>query len=113
VQTKSYGRLSVLAQLVCRIDRLTDLNPECFVPAPKIRSTVLLFRPRTDIPSAAMIEKIEQLTNAAFSQRRKMIRRSLCTLPKALEACERLNIALTCRAEELTPEQYLRIAENL
>ena len=42
---KDYGRISVLAQLQCSIERLFDLNPNCFVPAPKIWSTILLLKP--------------------------------------------------------------------
>lgn len=113
IGTKDYGRLSVLAQLTCRIKTLFNLSPNCFVPAPKIWSTVLLFQPLTEIPSNDILSKVEKLTTLAFGQRRKMIRQSLKSVADLPNICERLNIDLTNRAENLTPQQYLQIAENI
>lgn len=110
IKTKDYGRISILSQLLCKIDRLFDINPECFVPAPKIFSTVVLFRPLEREISLATIERIEKITSLAFGQRRKMIRQSLKSLAGIEEKCAALNIPMTARAEEITPEQYLRLA---
>ena len=110
-KTKEYGRLSVLAQLVCRIDKLLTLNPNCFVPAPKIFSTVLLFRPLENVPSNMLLQKVEQLTGYAFSGRRKMIRQSLKAVPDLENVAAKAGILLTARAEEITPVQYLKLAE--
>ena len=107
---KDYGRLSVLAQLTCNISKLMDLPPECFTPAPKIWSTVLLFTPKQDVPSADILRKVEKITALAFGQRRKMLRQSLKSMPKLLEICQQEGIELTARAEELPPETYLHIA---
>lgn len=111
--TKDYGRISVLSQLICRIDRLFDLNPECFVPAPKIWSSILLFRPLSNIPDARQIAGIEKLAALAFGQRRKMIRQSLKSVPDLEEKCRIADIPLTARAEQITPEQYLHLASLL
>lgn len=113
VKTKSYGRISVLAQLVCHIDKLLDLNPACFVPPPKIWSSVLLFRPCATIPNPLLLQKVEKLTSLAFGQRRKMIRQSLKSVDQLETACQQLGIKTTSRAEELSPAQYLRLAEIL
>ncbi len=110
---KDYGRLSVLAQLTCHICKLMDLPPECFTPAPKIWSTVLLFTPKSEVPSADILNKVEKITNLAFGQRRKMLRQSLKTMPKLLEICQQEGIELTARAEELEPQIYLRLAQFL
>lgn len=112
-RTKDYGRLSILSQLQCRIDRLFDLPPECFVPAPKIWSSVLLFRPREVILSGEQIAKIERLTNAAFAQRRKMIRQSLKFIDNLEEKAAASGIATTMRPEEITPAQFLKLADLL
>lgn len=108
---KNYGRLSVLAQLVCRIKPLLTLNPNCFVPAPKIWSMVLLFLPQERKISAEIFEKIEHLTELAFGQRRKMIRQSLKNVPNLENLCAEVGIEPTMRAENITPAQYLRLAE--
>ena len=110
---KSYGRISVLAQLTCHIKVLMNLNPNCFVPAPKIWSTVLLFQPREIIPSAEILQKVSNLTELAFGQRRKMIRQSLKSIINLAEICSGLNIPLTARAENLSPEQYLELAKTI
>ena len=110
---KDYGRVSVLAQLQCKISRLFDLNPECFVPAPKIWSSVLLFQPQSKTLSSQQIASIEKLTSMAFAQRRKMIRQSLKSLPNLESACLAAGVELTARPEEITPEQFLILADNI
>ncbi|MCM1324227.1 MAG: 16S rRNA (adenine(1518)-N(6)/adenine(1519)-N(6))-dimethyltransferase RsmA [Acetobacter sp.] len=111
--TKDYGRLSVMAQLQCDVIRLFDLPPSCFVPAPKIWSSVLLFKPKTAVVSPDLLAKVELLTGAAFGQRRKMIRQSLKGIGGILAHLEALGIEPTLRAEDLSPEQYLNIAKRL
>ncbi len=113
IKSKDYGRVSVLAQLICRVDKLMDINPECFVPAPKIWSSVLLFRPLNEVPDIKTLEKVEKITSMAFGQRRKMIRQSLKGLKGFEEICAGLNIPVTKRAEELTPKEYLEIAKRI
>lgn len=110
---KNYGRLSVVAQLVCKVKLLFHLNPNCFVPAPKIWSSVLLFTPQENIPSTEELAKLEKITEAAFGQRRKMIRQSLKGFANLEKASEFAGVALTDRAENITPEQYLILAKNL
>jgi len=112
-RNKDYGRISILSQLCCKIDKLFDLSPECFTPAPKIWSTVLLFRPLENRPSAAEIKALEKITAAAFGQRRKMLRQSLKSLPQLLDKLESLGIPPTARAEELSPQQFWELAKSL
>lgn len=106
LKTKDYGRISVLAQLQCKITRLFDLNPECFVPAPKIWSSVLLFEPLDTPLDANQIQKLEKLTAQAFAQRRKMIRQSLKSIPLLEQKCAAAGIPLTARPEEISPQQF-------
>ena len=110
---KNYGRLSVISQLVCKVKPLFNLNPNCFVPAPKIWSSVLLFLPQENIPTVEEFKKLEKITEAAFGQRRKMVRQSLKILPNLEKACEIAGVSLTDRAENITPKQYLILAQNI
>jgi len=109
---KNYGRISVLAQLVSKVKPLFNLPPTCFVPAPKIWSSVLLFEPleRSEQISQDVLQKVEKITALAFGQRRKMIRQSLKSLPNLEVICAEAGIDLTARAENLTPEDYLHLA---
>ena len=110
-RSKDYGRLSILSQLQCKITRLFDLNPECFTPAPKIWSTVLLFEPLATALPEEQINKIERLTNAAFSMRRKMIRQSLKHINNLYSICESIGITTSMRPEEITPQQFLDLSK--
>ncbi|MBO5441912.1 MAG: 16S rRNA (adenine(1518)-N(6)/adenine(1519)-N(6))-dimethyltransferase RsmA [Alphaproteobacteria bacterium] len=111
--TKEYGRLSVMAQLQCEVVRLFDLAPTCFVPAPKIWSSVLLFKPQREVVPEDVLLKVEMLTGLAFGQRRKMVRQSLKSVHGILEHLAVLGIEPTLRAEDLTPLAYLDIAKRL
>lgn len=112
IGNKNYGRISVLSQLICEIKHIMNLNPNCFVPAPKIWSSVLLFTPKKNIPTADTIKKLEKITEMAFGQRRKMVRQSLKCLPNLEQLLSLAQIQPTDRAENITPEQYLILAQN-
>jgi 16S rRNA (adenine1518-N6/adenine1519-N6)-dimethyltransferase len=111
-RTKDYGRLSVISQWLCHVERKFDLPPSAFTPAPKVTSTVVHLTPRarTDKVGFSLMEKI---TAAAFGQRRKMLRQSLKTLgtdtEKLLTAA---NIPGTARAEEIDIAGFIRLAET-
>ena len=77
--SKTYGRLSVLAQWRCEARILFDVNPSAFVPPPKVTSSLVRLVPRTQ-PLACDRKLLETVTQAAFGQRRKMLRQSLRSL---------------------------------
>lgn len=110
---KDYGRISILSQLLCKVERLFDISPDCFVPAPKIWSTVVLFRPSGLEIEKKTMDNLERLTTMAFNQRRKMIRQSLKAIPDLENKAAPLGINLTMRAEEISPQQYLQLAKSL
>ena len=110
-RTKSYGRLTVMTQWLCDTTALFDIPPRAFIPPPKITSTVARLEPRTQPLAKANVYDLEKVTEAAFGQRRKMLRQSLKSLgvdtPQLiLEA----NITETARAEELTIEEFCALA---
>ncbi len=108
--SKTYGRLSIIAQAMCHPSRAFDLPARAFTPPPKVDSTVVLFEQPTE--PFKHLDALEKITKAAFSQRRKMLRTSLKSvfeqnLPDALETN---GIKQTQRAEELSIEQYKKLA---
>ena len=110
--TKSYGRLSIICQLLTETRQLFDVAPSSFFPSPSVTSTVIAMETR-DIPLAsADINKLELVTRLAFGQRRKMLRRSLQSVGGS-ELLLRAHIQETMRAEDLTVEQYCDIANSL
>ncbi len=113
-RTKDYGRLSVLAQHVCDVRRLFDVAPTAFVPPPKVVSGVARLTP--GLPSARLrdLRPLERVTAAAFGQRRKMLRGSLASVfPDPVAALEGLGLAPTARAEELSVDDFVRLAGAL
>jgi len=108
--SKSYGRLSVLAQWRCEARILFDIAGKAFVPAPKVTSSLVSLIPR-EAPLVCERSALERVTEAAFGQRRKMLRQSLKTLgTDPLALLERANIEPTARAEEIPPEGFVALA---
>jgi len=110
IKNKDYGRLSIISQLQCNITKLMDLSPECFTPAPKIWSSVLLFTPTITPLTQIEIQKLEKLTAQAFSMRRKMIRQSLKSIKNLDSLCNQIGITTSMRPEEITPQQFLSLS---
>ncbi|MFC3225659.1 16S rRNA (adenine(1518)-N(6)/adenine(1519)-N(6))-dimethyltransferase RsmA [Marinibaculum pumilum] len=112
--TRAFGRLGVATQWRMQARRLFDLPASAFVPPPKVTSTVVQLIPRPAPLAPARPDLLERVTQAAFGQRRKMLRsalRSLGTDPVPLLAAA--GIAPECRAEELSIEAFCALAEAL
>ena len=108
--TSDYGRLSVMCQWKANVKRLFDLPPGAFLPPPKVTSTVVRLTPRLPQPEVSW-DSLEQVTKAAFSQRRKMLRSSLKSLiPTPLDLLEKAHIHPERRAESLTIEEFCTLA---
>ncbi len=105
-----YGRLSVIAQVLCDCDKLMDLPARAFTPPPKVDSAVVKLTPKTDRPDKAIIKNLEKITAAAFGQRRKMLRSSLKALGGEV-LLEKAGIDPTTRAEQVGPKAFLVLAE--
>ena len=107
--SEAYGRLSVLAQWLCRAELRLRIPPEAFVPPPKVTSAVVVLTPHAAQPPPALFAAMERLTAAAFGQRRKMLRGSLRGLGgEALLA--RAGVAPERRAETLEVAEFERLA---
>lgn len=103
-----YGRLGVLAGWLAHADILFDVPPQAFTPPPKVTSSVVQLLPRAD-PLSSDLAKLERVTQAAFGQRRKMLRQSL--KPLGGEALlESVGIDPARRAETLSVEEFCALA---
>ena len=111
--TESYGRLSVICQWRSKAEKLFDVNRSAFTPAPKVTSSVVQLTP-VEPRLHCNVRNLERVTAAGFGQRRKMLRASLKSVFEKPEVeLEALGIAATLRAEELTVEQFVRLAQRL
>ena len=110
--SEHYGRLSVAAQWRSHARIAMTVHRSAFVPPPKVASAVVHIVPANQ-PEGVKPKMMEQLTAAAFGQRRKMLRQSLKGLPGALDALEALAIDSQRRAETLAIGDYVALARAL
>jgi 16S rRNA (adenine1518-N6/adenine1519-N6)-dimethyltransferase len=105
--TDAYGRLAVLAGWRTQARIAFDVPPQAFTPPPKVTSSVVHLEPRAN-PMPADVKKLGRVTEAAFGQRRKMLRQSVKSLGgEAL--LDRVGIDPTRRAETLSVEEFVRL----
>jgi 16S rRNA (adenine1518-N6/adenine1519-N6)-dimethyltransferase len=123
--TGERGYLSVFVQAYCETEKLFEVAPTAFRPAPKVWSTVIRLTPRPQLVAAVEDEKLLwQVVSAGFGQRRKTMLNNLRSAPSPLQEtvkshggasivlCE-AGVDLQRRAETLTVEEWSRIARAL
>ena len=107
----AYGRLGVLAGWRTQARIAFDVPPQAFTPPPKVTSSVVHLEPRAT-PLPTDVKKLGRVTEAAFGQRRKMLRQSVKSLGgEAL--LERAGIDPTRRAETLSVEEFVRLTNTV
>src|SRR5262249_3698588 len=111
--SKSYGRLSVLAGWRGEARILFAVAPTAFVPPPKVTSSLMRLQPRQS-PLPCDRDALERVTQAAFGQRRKMLRQSLKSLGADVGALTRAaDLDPTARAEDVSVERFAALARAL
>ena len=104
-KSKEYGRLTVLVQALCSVEKIMNVSKESFFPSPKVDSSVIKLIPKNNRPKASVLKKIQEITNIGFSKRRKMIKSSLnnILLPEYIDK--------SMRVEDLSVSDFIKIAE--
>jgi 16S rRNA (adenine1518-N6/adenine1519-N6)-dimethyltransferase len=111
--SRNYGRLSVLVQWRCEARILFDINPAAFVPPPKVTSSLVRLLPRA-APLPCDRKLLETATQAAFGQRRKMLRQSLRSLDGDVAALlSAAKLSPTARAEDIPVTGFVSLARAL
>ncbi len=113
--TKAYGAVSVLMQLATEKTGFHPVSREVFRPRPNVESALVAFR-RVTLPDR--YRELKTVVEAAFSHRRKTLPNSLqlaglAPRVRAEEALAALGRPPTARAEELTPAEFVTLAEAL
>ena len=110
--SKAYGRLAIIAQWRTKARIALTLPPAAFTPPPKVSSAVVVFEPLSRPEPACSVKTLGRVTQAAFGQRRKMLRQSLKTLTPMPELLLReAGISPELRAEQLSVEDFARMAQ--
>ena len=114
VDTSNYGRLSILSSWKFNVKRVFNISANSFSPKPKIESSLLIFTPKQKIFKFNNPKSLEKITRFFFNQRRKKIKKQLHTLfKKDLSIINKLKIDLNLRPQNLPPETYFRLAQEI
>jgi 16S rRNA (adenine1518-N6/adenine1519-N6)-dimethyltransferase len=106
---RHWGRLGIMAQYYCEVEKLFEVPPEAFNPRPKVQSAIVRLTPR---PAATRpdcdADLLRQVVQSAFGQRRKTLRNNLKGLIDT-DGLETLGIDPGARAESLELSQFIEI----
>lgn len=108
-----YGRLSVMVQYHCQVEKLFNVGPGAFTPPPKVDSAFVRLKPYTHLPWQATNHKhFSMLVKQAFSQRRKTLRRSLKNLAEDKDFVLS-GIDANLRPERLTITDFVNLSNSI
>ena len=108
--SKNYGRLSIISSWKMDVEKITDISPNSFFPRPKIKSTLLVFKPKKKYYNLKNPKNLEHITSIFFNQRRKMIKKPLKFLFKNYEKVAlELALDLNLRPQNLSNNTYYKI----
>ena len=108
--SKDYGRISIISSWKMEIKKIIDIDPISFSPRPKIKSSLLVFKPKDKYFSLTNPKNLEHITNIFFNQRRKMIKKPLKFLFKNYEeVAKELSLDLSLRPQNLSCLTYYKI----
>lgn len=110
---KDYGRLSIFTQWLCSARILFHVPREAFTPPPKVVSSVVQLVPRAVPLYPADSATLQQVTAAAFGQRRKMLRQSLKSMGDPLALLKEAGVSETARPEDLSVAEFCTLARAL
>lgn len=110
--TTNYGRISIISNYRLKILKKFNVSANCFVPKPKITSTLLHFRPiQKNGFKIKNIDNLEKVTNILFSERRKMISKNIKKILNEKEISQINGLMLNYRPSQLNPDIYYKITE--
>ena len=113
INSKNYGRLSIISNWKLNIKKEFDINPKSFFPKPKVDSTLLSFVPRKDFFHIKKPANLEKITRIFFNQRRKMIKNPLRQIFKDPDQiAEKLKLNINLRPQNLSPKNYFDITKE-
>jgi len=104
-----YGRLSVMVQFYCEVQKLFDVGAGAFTPPPKVESSIVRLRPHAPGTFDVDQNTLQKLVSQAFSQRRKTLRNSLKTWFTA-EQIQAIGIDPGIRPEQLDLAAFINLA---
>ena len=113
INSRNYGRLSILANWRLDIKKILDIKPNCFFPRPKVDSSLLFFSPKENYFKIKDPKNLEKITRIFFNQRRKMIKNPFNKIfPKNSDILDKLHISLDLRPHNLDFKTYYELTSE-
>ena len=109
---KAFGLPSLKIQYFAEVKKIADVPPSVFLPKPKVDSSLVQIERREKYVTSANYDVLFELAKRSFSQRRKMLRRSLKETFD-LNDFESAGIDPTRRAEDITLEEWGALTNQL
>jgi 16S rRNA (adenine1518-N6/adenine1519-N6)-dimethyltransferase len=109
---KTYGRLSVMMQYYCQVEKLLTVRPGAFNPSPRVDSAIVRLVPYQNAQFVVNEKTLASVVSQAFSQRRKTLRNALKNL-LSTEQISQLDIDPGCRAETLPLDAFVKLANQV
>lgn len=110
---KNYGRLSVILQSQCAVEKIIDVHPGAFSPPPKVDSAVVQLIPHTKaVAGITNRDNFSRIVKASFAQRRKTLRNNLKGILTETEITA-AGIAPSVRAETLSLEDFSALTKQI
>ena len=111
--SKSYGRLTIMANWRLKIKKICDVKPVSFQPRPKIESSILFFQPKKNFISFKNPKNLEKVTRIFFMHRRKMIKKPYYQLfNKDNSIASKIGIKLNLRPQNLNFKTYFELTKE-
>ena len=115
--TSNYGRLSIISNWKLNIKKILDIKRECFLPKPKVESSLLFFTPKKNFVKIKDVNNLEKITRTFFNQIRKMLKKPFNQLFNGNQKIiDKLKIDLNLRPQNLSLDTYYKLTceyENL
>ncbi|MFN6562631.1 MAG: 16S rRNA (adenine(1518)-N(6)/adenine(1519)-N(6))-dimethyltransferase RsmA [Nostoc sp. ChiSLP01] len=114
--SKAFGALSVRVQYLAECELICTVPATAFHPPPKVDSAVVRLRPRKIEIPALDPKRLENLVKLGFAAKRKMLRNNLQSAverDRLTQLLEQLEINPQARAEDLSVQQWVTLANEL
>lgn len=112
-QSSNYGRLSIMTNLRLIVEKKFLVSSNCFKPKPKVNSMVIQFKVKKTEFEISDINLLEKITNIFFSNKRKMINKTIKKILTKEQIKMISDLNLQSRPSELKPEIYYKITKML
>ena len=113
VNSKKYGRLTILTDWKMNAKKIIDIDPINFFPKPKVKSSLLYIEPKESYFKFENSNNLEKVTNIFFQNKRKMIKKPLNILFRdARKIIKKLDLDEKCRPQNLDPLTFYKISKE-